>query len=40
MFEQTLGRYPEMALAGEPPWVESRFINQLKTLPIALGPRA
>jgi cytochrome P450 len=40
MFEQTLRRYPEIAAAGEPTWVESGFINQLKTLPVTLGPRA
>ena len=40
MFEETLKRYPEMELAGEPVMVESAFINQLKTLPVKLGPRA
>jgi hypothetical protein len=25
-----------MELAGEPTWVESPFINQLKTLPVRL----
>jgi len=40
MFEQTLRRYPEIASAGKPTWVESGFINQLKTLPVSLGPRA
>jgi cholest-4-en-3-one 26-monooxygenase len=40
MFEQTLRRYPEIAAAGEPTWVESGFISQLKTLPVTLGPRA
>ena len=39
MFEETLARFPEMELAGPPAWVESAFINQLKTLPVALGPR-
>ncbi len=40
MLEETLARYPEMAMAGRPTWVESGFLNQLKTLPISLGPRA
>jgi cytochrome P450 len=39
MFEETLARYPEMALAGPTTFVESGFINQLKTLPVTLGPR-
>ncbi len=39
MFEETLRRYPEMASAGKATWVESGFINQLKTFPVALGPR-
>ena len=40
MFEETLRRYPEMALAGKATWVESGFINQLKTFPVTLGPRS
>jgi cytochrome P450 len=36
MLEETLRRYPDMELAGEPTWVESPFINQLKTLPVRL----
>jgi cytochrome P450 len=39
MMEETLARYPQMQLAGQPTWVESGFINQLKTLPVTLGPR-
>ena len=39
MFEETLKRYPEMEIAGTPLFVESPFINQLKTLPVRLGPR-
>jgi hypothetical protein len=27
-----------MALAGEPSYAESAFINQLKTLPVRLSP--
>ena len=40
MLEETLKRYPEMELAGGTTYVESAFINQLKTLPVKLGPRA
>ena len=40
MLEETLARYPEMAMAGGPTYVESGFLNQLKTLPVSLGPRA
>jgi cholest-4-en-3-one 26-monooxygenase len=39
MLEETLARYPEMTQAGPTSFVESGFINQLKTLPVALGPR-
>ncbi|HET8980567.1 MAG TPA: cytochrome P450 [Solirubrobacteraceae bacterium] len=39
LFEETLARYPEMEIAGQPAYVESGFINQLKTLPVRLGPR-
>ncbi|HEX4186938.1 MAG TPA: cytochrome P450 [Solirubrobacteraceae bacterium] len=38
LFEQTLRRYPAVALAGRPTYVESPFINQLKTLPVSLEP--
>jgi cholest-4-en-3-one 26-monooxygenase len=37
LLEETLRRYPAMELAGEPTWVESPFINQLKTLPVRLS---
>jgi cytochrome P450 len=36
MFERTLARYPEMAIAGTPAMAQSAFINQLKTLPVRL----
>jgi cholest-4-en-3-one 26-monooxygenase len=36
LFEETLARYPEMALAGRPQMVESGFLNQLKSLPVRL----
>jgi cytochrome P450 len=38
LFEETLARFPEMTLAGQPKMVESAFINQLKTLPVRLTP--
>jgi cytochrome P450 len=38
MFEETLKRFPDMALAGRPTVVESAFLNQLKTLPVRLRP--
>ena len=37
LLEETLRRYPKIELAGQPSYVESLFINQLKTLPVALG---
>jgi len=37
MFEETLKRYPNMSMNGKPTYVESGFINQLKTLPVRLG---
>jgi cholest-4-en-3-one 26-monooxygenase len=38
LLEETLARYPNLELAGEPQYVESPFINQLKTLPVRLEP--
>jgi cholest-4-en-3-one 26-monooxygenase len=38
MLEETLKRYPNMAIEGRPEFVESPFINQLKTLPVRLTP--
>jgi cytochrome P450 len=38
LFEETLARYPEMAIDGQPVMAESAFINQLKTLPVRLRP--
>jgi cholest-4-en-3-one 26-monooxygenase len=40
LFEETLKRYPEIELAGEPEYVVSPFINQLGKLPVKLGPRS
>ena len=37
LLEETLARYPDMELAGEPSFVESAFLNQLKTLPVRLA---
>lgn len=37
LFEQTLARYPDIALDGKPRFVESGFLNQLKTLPVRLS---
>ena len=37
LLEETLRRYPRIRLAGQPAYVESPFINQLKTLPVALA---
>jgi len=36
LFEETLARYPDISLAGTPNFVESAFLNQLKTLPVEL----
>jgi cholest-4-en-3-one 26-monooxygenase len=40
MIEESLARYPRMEIDGRPVFVESAFLNQLKTLPVRLGPRA
>jgi cholest-4-en-3-one 26-monooxygenase len=40
LFEETLKRYPELEMEGEPVYAESAFINQLKTLPVRLRPAA
>ena len=39
LIEETLRRYPQIALDGKPEFVESPFINQLKTLPVRLRPQ-
>jgi cholest-4-en-3-one 26-monooxygenase len=36
MFEETLTRFPDMELAGTPTWVESGFVNQIKSMPVKL----
>jgi cytochrome P450 len=38
LIEETLRRYPNIALDGTPTFVESMFVNQLKTLPVRLNP--
>ncbi|HEX3509617.1 MAG TPA: cytochrome P450 [Solirubrobacteraceae bacterium] len=40
LIEETLARYPEIEMVGKPTFVESPFINQLKTLPVKLGAKA
>lgn len=40
MVEETLRRYPQMEIIGDAPFAEVFFINQHKTLPVRLGPRA
>ena len=37
LFEETLRRWPEIELDGKPRFVESAFLNQLKTLPVRLA---
>jgi cytochrome P450 len=37
LFEETLARYPSIDLDGRPRYVESAFLNQLKTLPVRLS---
>jgi cholest-4-en-3-one 26-monooxygenase len=38
LFEETLRRFPAMEMIGDPAFVESPFVNQLKTLPVRLTP--
>jgi cholest-4-en-3-one 26-monooxygenase len=38
LIEETLERYPDIAIAEPPTHVESLFLNQLKTLPVRLTP--
>ncbi|MFM9140454.1 MAG: cytochrome P450 [Solirubrobacterales bacterium] len=40
LIEESLRYYPEMEIAGEPKYVVSGFVNQLRTLPVRLGPKA
>ncbi len=36
LFEETLKRYPQIALAGDPAPAQALFVNQLKALPVRL----
>jgi cytochrome P450 len=38
LIEETLARFPQIALDERPKYVESLFLNQLKTLPVRLAP--
>ena len=38
LIEVTLARWPNIAIDGEPKYVENPFVNQLKTLPVRLRP--
>jgi cholest-4-en-3-one 26-monooxygenase len=38
LIEETLARFPDIAIDGDPSYVESPFVNQLKTLPVRLRP--
>ena len=38
LLEETLARFPAIEAAGTPEYAESPFVNQLKTLPVRLGP--
>jgi cytochrome P450 len=38
LIEETLKRFPDMAIDGEPRYAENPFVNQLKTLPVRLRP--
>jgi cytochrome P450 len=40
LIEETLRRYPQIELDGEPVAAEALFVNQLKRLPVRLGPAA
>jgi len=37
LLEETLARYPRMEMTGPPVYLESGFLNQLKSLPVRLG---
>ena len=38
LIEETLKRYPEIALDGRPAHAATQFVNQLKSLPVRLRP--
>jgi cholest-4-en-3-one 26-monooxygenase len=37
LIEETLSRYPDMQIDGDPKYVVSGFVNQLRTLPVKLN---
>ena len=37
LLEETLARYPKMEMTGKPTFIESGFLNQLKSLPVRLA---
>jgi len=37
LLEETLARYPNMEMTGKPTFIESGFLNQLKSMPVRLG---
>jgi cholest-4-en-3-one 26-monooxygenase len=39
MLQESLARYPQMAIDGAPAFIQSAFLNQLRALPVTLGPR-
>jgi cholest-4-en-3-one 26-monooxygenase len=38
LFEETLSRYPDIAMDGPPVPAQAMFVNQLKSLPVRLSP--
>jgi len=38
LIEETLDRFPEMKIEGEPRYIDSGFVNQLRVLPVRLRP--
>ena len=40
LIEETLKRYPDISLDGEPQPAQALFVNQLKALPVKLGARS
>jgi cytochrome P450 len=40
LLSETLRRFPDIELAGEPTKARSMFLNQLKTLPVRFTPQA
>jgi len=38
LIEETLDRFPDMKIEGEPRYIDSGFVNQLRVLPVRLRP--